>query len=102
MIDDPFADLGEDTERQAAEQAQRKAQEALDEAVRWLLGDARGRLVAWWLLEQAGVFRTSFAGTAEHTAFNEGRRDLGLRLLNRVMDVDADAYGLMVKEQGHD
>ena len=96
MVDDPFADLGEDT---AQAEAQRKAQEELDEAVRWLLGDARGRLVAWWLLEQAGVFRTSFAGAAEHTAFNEGRRDLGLRLLHRVMDVDADAYLRMVKER---
>ena len=101
-MDDPFADVGDDVERQAAEQERRKAQEALDEAVRWLLADARGRLVAWWLLEQAGVFRTSFAGAAEHTAFNEGRRDLGLRLLHRVMEVDPDAYGLMVKEQGHE
>ena len=96
MDNDPFADLGEDA---AQAKAQRQAQEALDEAVRWLLGDARGRLVAWWLLEQAGVFRTSFAGAAEHTAFNEGRRDLGLRLLHRVMDVDADAYLRMVKER---
>ena len=96
MIDDPFADLGEDA---AQVEAQRKAQEQLDDAVRWLLADARGRLVAWWLLEQAGVFRSSFAGAAEHTAFNEGRRDLGLRLLHRVMEVDPDAYGQMVKEQ---
>ena len=61
--------------------ARKAARRRSAEALRWLMGDARGRRFVWGLLGNAGLFRSSMAPSAELTAFNEGRRDLGLALL---------------------
>lgn len=78
--------------REAQTQQEREA-----ENWRWLLGDARGREVVWNLLAECGVFKTSFTGNST-TFFNEGRRDIGLRLLATINDVDPAAYLKMVEE----
>ena len=70
----------------------------LDEATRWLMGNAQGRRFVWSLLGKAGVFRSSMAPSAEATAFNEGRRDLGLGLLADVMRLCPEQYGRMQSE----
>lgn len=69
-----------------------------DDALRWLMGDARGRRFAWALLARAGLFRSSMAGSAELTAFNEGRRDTGLALLSDVMRLCPETYARMQAE----
>lgn len=66
---------------------------------RWLLADRRGRRVVWSLLEEAGVFRSSFdPDRAQVTAFHEGQRNAGLRILNAVMQADAEAFVTMQRE----
>jgi hypothetical protein len=65
---------------------------------RWLMGDARGRRFIWNLLAKAGVFRSSMGLSAELTAFNEGRRDLGLAVLADLMRLCPDEYGRMQAE----
>jgi hypothetical protein len=69
-----------------------------NEDLRWLMGDARGRRFVWNLLAKAGVFRSSMGASAELTAFNEGRRDLGLVLLADLMRLCPDQYGRMQAE----
>ena len=66
--------------------------------VRWLMGDARGRRFTWDLLAKAGVFRSSMGPSAELTAFNEGRRDLGLAVLADLMRLCPEQYGRMQAE----
>ncbi len=44
------------------------------------------------ILEDCGVFRTSFSGDPLHTAFKEGKRDIGLRLIDAA--ATADRVGL--------
>lgn len=78
--------------------AQRDA-ERLRAAFRWLLADRKGRGLAWWLLQEAGIYRTSFAGDAATTAFQEGRRDIGLKVLHRLHDAAPEAYAQMLNEQ---
>mgnify|MGYP001619698677 CR=1 FL=1 len=46
-----------------------------------------GRRVLWRLLGDARTFGTTFAGKALTSAFNEGRRSLGVELLARIMVV---------------
>ena len=70
-----------------------------DQAIRWLMDDLRGRRFVWSLLGQAGVFRSSMASSAELTAFNEGRRDIGLALLADVTRLSPENYALMQSEQ---
>jgi predicted Fe-S protein YdhL (DUF1289 family) len=73
-------------------------QRQADEAFKWLMADPRGRLLMWERLGAAGIFRTSMAASPELTAFNEGRRDAGLRDLNRVMRLCPEQYMRMVGE----
>ena len=56
-----------------------------------------GRRLLWRLLERAGIYKTSFTGNSE-TFFKEGRRDMGLFLLNEIQEADPDAYLKMIKE----
>jgi hypothetical protein len=50
----------------------------------WLTGNPSGRRILRSTLEEAGVFRTSFTGDALSSAFNEGQRNAGLKLLAKI------------------
>jgi hypothetical protein len=50
-----------------------------ENAERFVMGDARGRLFVWWILSECGMFRQSFTGNSE-TFFLEGKRSIGLKL----------------------
>nr|DAS49801.1 MAG TPA: hypothetical protein [Caudoviricetes sp.] len=50
----------------------------------WLMSDKRGRRIIRNLLEEAGVWRSTFSETPTIAAFKEGRRNMGLRLLNLI------------------
>lgn len=50
----------------------------------WLMSDKRGRRIVRNLLEDAGVWRSTFSETPTIAAFKEGRRNLGLRLLTLI------------------
>jgi hypothetical protein len=62
------------------------------------MGDARGRMLMWQRLAEAGVFRSSLGGTPELTAFHEGRRDMGLRDLGNIMRLCPEQYMRMTAE----
>src|SRR4051794_36226520 len=65
---------------------------------RWLMGDLRGRRFVWDLLAKAGLFRSSIGISPELTAFNEGRRDLGLVVLADMMRLCPEQYARMQAE----
>lgn len=66
--------------------------------LKWLMSDKRGRRVVWRLLGETGLFRSSFTGNSE-TFYREGRRAVGLMLLDWVQQVSPDGYLLMMKER---
>lgn len=59
-----------------------------------------GRRTIWQLLNYCGVFQVSLADTPELTAFNEGKRSVGLRLLSDMTRIDPNYLTTMIKEQG--
>jgi hypothetical protein len=65
--------------------------------IRKILESDYGRRFVWRYLTTAGVFQTSFTGNST-TFFNEGRRDVGLKILADVMEAMPDAYIQMAKE----
>jgi len=67
------------------------------EEMRQLLEKKWGRNILWRLLEQTGVYKPSFTGNSE-TFFKEGRRSVGLAILDMIFDADIKAYGLMQEE----
>ena len=85
---------------QAKQQAERETREQLlakTEAtdIAWLVKSKQGRRIAWRLLEQAGVFRTSFNTNSMAMAFAEGARNSGLRLLTLI---PPESYVQMLNE----
>lgn len=95
---DIFGDSPKATEAQAsAEQELRWKGEDLA----WLMKSNRGRRIVWRLLNDAGVYRSSFTGDALSMAFNEGQRNMGLRILALLMTHASENYALMVQERAN-
>ncbi len=68
-------------------------QEKLIAELQYLLSDQRGIDFLWRLLERAGIFRTSFhASEPLKMAFNEGRRDMGLFIIDLVLSHENGVY----------
>lgn len=88
-----------DEEKQA--EAAKARDDAFDDALLWVLSDARGRRVMWWLLSVCGVFRVSFTGNSQ-TFFNEGMRNVGLQVMGRIMKVKPSVYEEMHRESQQD
>jgi hypothetical protein len=68
------------------------------EDLRWLLGHPQGRRVASRLLEEAGVFRSSYSHSGSLMAFNEGKRHMGLFITGELMEASPDGYFKLLKE----
>ena len=56
------------------------------------------RRFVWRYLEAANVFRTTFDGSTEWTLFREGKRNIGLKLMDEIMGADVQAFVEMQKE----
>lgn len=65
--------------------------------VRHVLSSVQGRRFVWMILDMAGVYRSSFTGNSS-TFFNEGARNIGLRVLSDVMDAKPEAFLQMQQE----
>lgn len=97
-MNDPFdVDVVRDSDSKRRD-AQAEQQLAASNDVKWIMSDARGRRFVWRLLEQAGIYRSSMAATPEVTAFNEGNRAGGLRLLTKLLAASPSEYLQMQKE----
>jgi len=81
-----------------AAKAQAVKLESQHEDMRWLMGHAQGRRVVWRMLEQAGIYRDSFTGNST-TFYNEGRRAMGLFVLEQVMAACPEKFAVMMNEQ---
>lgn len=92
-----------DAEEHEAEEKAKKEEmiariKRLDD-IRWILSNAKGRRFLWWVLELCGVFRASYVSRdSNQTAFNEGNRDIGIRVLATVQAADSKAYSQMQDE----
>jgi len=65
--------------------------------IKEVLSTEAGRRFVWRMLDFCGVFKSSLAD--EHMIyFNEGIRNVGLRLLEDITLVGLDAYMLILKE----
>lgn len=84
-------------QRTAAQTRLTEADQVISDIVT-LMSEPFGRRIMAGLLAKTGVYRTSFAGDPAQTAFNEGRRDIGLQYLAIVQQYCADDFVLMLKE----
>jgi hypothetical protein len=98
-------DVAEQTrieEERLALRLQREESEAED--IKWLLKHKQGRSFLWRLLEDAGIFQAGWSpgngldGVVD-VFWYLGARNLGLKYLHRINELDPEAYSLMVKEK---
>ena len=73
--------------------------DAMANGLRWMMADVRGRRVLWWLFEFSGLYRQSFGPDPCATAFAEGRRSVGLALLDEVHGAVPDGYARLLQEE---
>lgn len=67
-----------------------------NEHVRALLETYGGRYFMWELLGKCGVYAGTFRGADTHqSAFEEGRRSIGLEQINKIFASNPQAYALM-------
>lgn len=83
--------------REAEKREKNRARQRAD-AYKQLLDLPAGRLVLWDLLDGTNVFATTFDTNGARMAFNEGQRNVGLRVLATITDVRPDAFLLMQRE----
>lgn len=95
---DPLDIKGQERAQTDRELRDRLARENEEEDIKWLMSDKRGRRVLWRLMDQAGVFRSSFNTNAMAMAFAEGNRNYGLRLLSAIHSCCPKQYPVMMKE----
>jgi hypothetical protein len=101
MDHDPLDFKAQESARAEADAKERREDETEGADIKWLMGSRRGRRMVWRLLEQAGVFRSSFNPTAMQMAFNEGNRNYGNRTLALVHQHCPELYPQMLKEHSH-
>ena len=63
-----------------------------------VLDERPGRRFVWRFLSECGIYKSSFHPSGSTVYFLEGRRDVGLKLLADVMEVNPEAYLQMAKE----
>lgn len=96
-----MSDVGPDqsAERVAKADASKLAARNEADELRWLMSDPRGRHFMWRLLQCFGVYRLSYVqGDPAHSAFNEGRRNEGLKLMSQIMEDCPGRFTEMQKE----
>ena len=67
-------------------------EKSFEKSLSIILSTQEGVSVIARIIEWAGIYHQSFTGQANDTNFNEGRRSLGLKLLNYVAQVKPDVF----------
>lgn len=91
--------IGDDELDEAQEKAARLAVEQLKGDARAVMASHEGRRFVWYLLEQFGIYRTSYSREALAMAYNEGRRSAGLQLMDIVSIYCPEQYVKMTTDQ---
>ena len=88
-------------EANAAESRRREqlARSIEQDRLKRLLSGELGRWFLMDLVERAGVFRISFTSDPLTTAYNEGRRNEGLRLMNEILETCPELWDTMMRER---
>lgn len=89
--------LGYETDADREQAAERSAED-----LRSVLKTRQGRRVLFRILGESRILQASFGGSPEVTAYNEGQRAVGLRLLAAIHDAAPTAFVQMLEEARED
>lgn len=98
-MNDDVTDIRGQEERTQARADKAKNVEAMKvNDWKWLMSNPRGRRIVWRLLEECGVYRSSFTGNSE-TFFREGERNIGLKIIAILGEHCLEDQAKMLVEQ---
>lgn len=64
----------------------------------WVLSEKKGRRFLWrFLSENCRVFKTCYSQDTNETYFLEGNRNVGLKLMDEINEINPDLYVKMIK-----
>ncbi len=89
----------ERTHVKAAARQARLADRARIDVLVSVMSTPGGRAWVLDILERCSIFATTFTGDALRSAFAEGQRNVGLFVLNDIMQTCPDQYVLMMQER---
>lgn len=92
---DPFTI--DEKRKEEAKEAKRIRRKEIDD-IRQILKLPAGRRYLWRMLSECGVFRSSFTQNSNQTAFNEGIRNIGLKVLEDINEAESTAFAQMQNE----
>ena len=98
MEHDPTDTAGRERNLQDAAKDGRKKEAELVAALKWIVSNARGRLWLTDLLDKTGVFASCFTGNSE-TIYREGRRDIGLEIVQQIMKHPPATFAQLIEEK---
>lgn len=102
---DPYGnplDLASQEEQASAKRTlDTQQREQFEQDLKWFLAHKQGRRIMWRWISEVGVFQPVYRPDAMEMSFAEGRRNVGLSLLNEILAVTPDSFTLMMKE-AHD
>lgn len=75
---------------------------AIHEHIRSLALSESFREFIWELLSSCGLYTVSHAESTTQTAYNEGRRSVGLDVLAMLAEADPKLYGRLILEQNEE
>jgi hypothetical protein len=81
-----------------ARRVDNKRKRFADEGFKEVLSYPQSRAWLWSLLEDCGIFSSTFSENPSASAFNEGKRSLGLRLTADLMRLAPEMFSTMMKE----
>lgn len=96
MSDDDV--IGEQEEVARRDKRVKKDRLEKDAAISAIMQHAETRAWMYALLEMCGMYHSSFDRSALSMAFNEGARNVGLRVTAEIMRVCPDNYTAMIRE----
>jgi hypothetical protein len=100
--DKPFVkNAADESQVKGAEGKGKRKREQELEDIRSVLATRQGRRFFWRTLIMCHVFETSFTGNSQ-TFFNEGERNIGLKLFADLNESDPEAYLKMLRESKGD
>lgn len=94
---DPHDALAQSPEDEEQSEAKLKRHQQVED-IKWLMAHAPGRRFVTRLLEQTGLFRTSFHTSGSVMALNEGRKQIGYWAQGELVEIVPDAYLKLLKE----
>lgn len=84
--------------KQRAEEEQKRRDDRDKENIREVCSTPKGKRFLWDLMSDCHVFHSSFGASNDHTNFNEGKRDIGLGILNLILNACPQRFQEMQRE----